>query len=286
MTDVAAGPGQRPSLVEFAWQTLVQGTVLLGGILYATGWVFFAIFYAEFDVTPETAGIDFQFILVRTGILLAAGLALIGVLALIVPARVLRAFASGQLRLRNRVFIVAFFIAQVFFAGVLGLGAATWRPWSGLGTPANFLVVALLTIGALVALAVEASLLLVASGYRWRSDEVEVSRPILLLAIIAVALGLVAGLVVVGASRLAEGVRDGHQFSAVGFRVDEVEVTWADPKLREALPSSGGKCATLLGDNDGELVLFFPKVDQTVRVDSELVVVTRKPNGTCREGER
>ena len=279
MLEPAGGP-RSDGLGGVPWRTLVEGAAVLSAFVYATGWLFFALFFAEFDIAPETAGICFSlFLCERASFSLSArgsGASRVGR-----SVSVRTCIGSGEIRLRNGVFVLAFFAMQLLIVTVLVLFANAWRPWRFFDAPWSNVVAAVMVAASVIILGVEASLVLVWSKYRWRADDVVVARPTSLVVVAAVVVCVVVGSLVAGAPRLADRVREGEQFSIFGFRVDRVRVAWADSSVPRRLGLEGQACATLLGSSNGESVLFFASIQRTVLVNSSLVVVSRDLSGTC-----
>lgn len=253
---------------------------MIGGILYAAGWIFFALFYAEFDVTPESAGMTFGFIVVRVGILFAAALAVIVALCFLFP-NAAGEFVESNLRLRNTAFLLLWVLVTLLILFTAILVVSSFQPWKAVPFPWSIAAAAGVGLIALAGVVGIAGLLLHFSKYKGLSREVVISGRKVVVSVVVVTCGLLLGALVACAPLLASYVKRGNQFSVFGFRVDRVSVTWADANLGKALGAANGSCGTLLGRSDGDFILYFKKTDQTMTVNTQLLVVQRRPDEGC-----
>lgn len=269
-----------PAGVTF--RRIVEAWTALGAVVYVIGWVFFALFYAEFDVTPEQAGITFGFIVVRVVFFVVVAATLTTLTLALFSDRVSRFMGSGQWRMSNRVFLGAFAVTELLVVAILSLGASAWRPWSAAASPWNFLIasaVAAICVGLVVLVGY-----LLLSEYRGLRQVVTIPPMATVLIGLTVIGSLVLGPLLVVAPRLAADVRTGGEFAVFGVRINKVRVEWHDPSSPSGLGLDPRLCATVLGKADGTWVLYFAKTRSTLLVDSQDVTLLRPVGRPCSRG--
>lgn len=256
------------------WHHIVEGWLILGGLTYGAGWLFFALLYAEFDVTPEQAGITFQFITTRVSFFLVVATALLLFVIAGFPRRMSEFLQSGEWNVARRLFLLVFSTVQVIIVAVLILGVSAWRPWRAFESPWNLAVATALVVGCAFVVFVEIGVVLSEVNFT-AFKKIYVVRPRVAAFLSVVVVGaFVLGPLLVGAPKIADSVRDGHDFTWFGVRINTVRVAWTDPSVAQRLGLTGSeRCAVLLGANDGTLVLYFRATERTVVTAAENVSV-------------
>lgn len=270
-----------PSNVPF-----LEMAPVLAALFYAIGWAAATRFYGRFGVAPEDVGIDFSYMLVRVGFLLAAG-AVMMYLSWLFLARVRD--LSMSTRTARRLFTAGGWIVA---AAALYLFVFSLRPWNWSGN--IFLRVIICAAMVIVVYFVVMIVLLILDSVLGSQSPVfsppdSDTKPGLVarqfnprfLGAIFVVASAVTILVVPFyiAERAADSVESGEPYRVNvlpwigGFMTDHVRLTTLTES--DELAELEAKCLILLGSGDGFVVLYDDAERRTLKVPADVGYYTR-----------
>jgi hypothetical protein len=277
-------PPLHPGSIRAILRTIAEVSALLGGVLYGLGWLFFLRFYAAFRITPEDAGVNFAFVVVRVGLVLALAILVVSVLAFFLgqQGRLQTVFGLRPVAVRQRVFVLLYLVAEALFF-LVEVAAIVWlRPWT-LGGALGIVLPIVLLIGALFLLYYQAAAVLIIVKYSADQTSVKIERPIVAAVILVLTLGLLAGAALLGAKYAAGRARTGSETALLGVRVERVSVL---PAVNVRLPDSFAdpSCTFLLGEHEGTYVLLNVESREVLFVSTETVMLLKSLDSvSCRD---
>ncbi len=239
-------------------------------MLYALGWTFATMAYSALHVNAEDVGVDFDYLLVRTSVLVAGLVVALGLALLVTRLDTWRVRGlSGDLS----AFRLLFLIGRLLLAGLVGVLMWVFVPWpSDLWVRSVFIGAA--SAAVLVIVWFEGALLLMGSGFTLTdqagpglsgvdSRQLVAASSIWVVTLVLLAAG--AGTVV------GQQISDGHEIDLLLFRA-----LYVDAVVQNATETTHYECVISLGAHDGVAVLYDPLSQSVLRIASVNLSLTRR----------